>query len=109
MELLVGGGVLLVASAAVGEIGMLDPASVSVSSLLGLGYLILFGSLLAFTAYVFLLRASTPARVATYAYVNPVGAVVLSWLVLGEAVTGTVLIAAVIILAAVAVTVGEGY
>jgi drug/metabolite transporter (DMT)-like permease len=107
MELLAGGGLLLFASAAIGELDALDPAAVSGRSLWGLGYLILFGSLLAFSAYVFLLRASTPERVATYAYVNPVVAVVLGWLVLGEAVTGTMLIAALIILAAVAVTVGE--
>jgi drug/metabolite transporter (DMT)-like permease len=107
MEFLVGGGLLLVASAAIGEFDRLDPAAVSVRSLLGLAYLILFGSLLAFSAYVFLLNASTPERVATYAYVNPVVAVVLGWVMFGEAVTGSVLLAAVIILAAVAVTVGE--
>jgi drug/metabolite transporter (DMT)-like permease len=105
MELVVGGGLLLIASTAFGELDVLDPTAVSVRSLLGLGYLILFGSLLAFTAYVFLLRARPPERVATYAYVNPVVAVALGWLLLGETVTGTMLIAALIILAAVAVTV----
>jgi drug/metabolite transporter (DMT)-like permease len=105
MELLIGGGLLLVASAALGEFEVLDPASVSERSLLGLVYLILFSSLLAFSAYVFLLRTSTPERVATYAYVNPVVAVVLGWLLLGEPVTATMLIAALIILGAVAMTV----
>jgi len=105
MEFLVGGGLLFVASAAIGEFGGLDPAAVSVRSLLGLAYLILFGSLLAFSAYVFLLHASTPERVSTYAYMNPVVAVALGWLIFGEAVTGSMLIAALIILAAVAVTV----
>jgi drug/metabolite transporter (DMT)-like permease len=107
MELVVGGGLLLIASAAFGEFGVLDPTAVSFRSLLGLGYLIVFGSLLAFSAYVFLLRARPPERVATYAYVNPVVAVALGWLLLGEAVTANMLIAALIILAAVAVTVGE--
>jgi drug/metabolite transporter (DMT)-like permease len=107
MELVVGGGLLLIASTAFGELGVLDPTAVSVRSLLGLGYLIVFGSLLAFSAYVFLLRARPPERVATYAYVNPVVAVALGWLLLGEAVTANLLIAALIILAAVAVTVGE--
>jgi drug/metabolite transporter (DMT)-like permease len=105
MELLVGGGLLLMGSAALGELDRLDAAAVSVRSLLGLGYLILFGSVLAFSAYVFLLDTSAPERVATHAYVNPVVAVALAWLLLGEAVTGTMLIAAVLILAAVAVTV----
>jgi drug/metabolite transporter (DMT)-like permease len=107
MELLVGGALLLAASAATGELGGLHPASVSMRSWLGLGYLILFGSLLAFSAYVFLLHASTPERVATYAYVNPVVAVVLGRLIFGEAVTGSMLIAALMILAAVAVTIAE--
>jgi drug/metabolite transporter (DMT)-like permease len=105
MELLVGGALLLIASAAIGEFDLLDTASVSVRSLVGLGYLILFGSVLAFSAYVFLLHASAPERVATHAYVNPVVTVALGWLLLGEAVTGTMLVAAVLILAAVAVTV----
>jgi drug/metabolite transporter (DMT)-like permease len=107
MELLVGGVLLFVASAALGEFKVLDLASVSERSLFGLGYLILFGSLLAFSAYVFLLRTSTPEHTATYAYVNPVVAVMLGWLLLGETITATMLIAALIILAAVAVTVGE--
>jgi drug/metabolite transporter (DMT)-like permease len=108
MELLVGGGILLAASAAMGELGAFDMAAVSGRSLLGLAYLILFGSLLAFSAYAFLLRASTPERAATYAYVNPVVAVFLGWALLGEPLTGTMLIAAAIILAAVAATVSEG-
>jgi drug/metabolite transporter (DMT)-like permease len=106
MELLIGGVFLLVASAALGEFEALNPATVSERSLLGLGYLILFSSLLAFCAYVFLLRTSTPERVATYAYVNPVVAVLLGWLLLGEQLTATMLIAALIILGAVAATVG---
>ncbi|WOH49303.1 EamA family transporter [Bradyrhizobium sp. sBnM-33] len=63
--------------------------------------------LLGFSAYVFLLHASTPERTATYAYVNPVVALVLGWAVLGEPVTATMLVAALIILTAVAGTITE--
>ena len=59
------------------------------------------GSLLGFTAYIFLLGATTPARVSTYAYVNPVVAVLLGWAILGEAVTPRTLIAATVIVASV--------
>ena len=72
-------------------------------------YLLIFGSLIAFTAFVYLLRVSTPARVATYAYVNPVVAVILGWLMAGEAISARMLVAAVIIIAGVAlITAAEG-
>jgi drug/metabolite transporter (DMT)-like permease len=64
---------------------------------------VVFGSLVGFTAYIWLLGVSTPARVSTYAYVNPVVAVFLGWAMAGEAVTARVLIAAAVIVAAVAV------
>jgi drug/metabolite transporter (DMT)-like permease len=65
--------------------------------------LILFGSFLGFTAYVFLLQVSTPARVSTYAYVNPVVAVLLGWALNGEQVTPLTLIASTVIIAGVAI------
>ena len=98
---------MLLGSAATGEFGALELGSVSLRSWIGLSYLIVLGSLVGFSAYVFLLGASKPERVATYAYVNPVVAVVLGWTFLGEPVTGLTLLAASVILTAVAITVSE--
>ena len=66
-------------------------------------YLILIGSFLGFTAYVFLLQVSTPAKVSTYAYVNPVVAVFLGWTLNGEQITPVTILASAIIIAGVAV------
>jgi drug/metabolite transporter (DMT)-like permease len=102
MEML-GGGALLTALAALsGETRTFHLANVSAHSAAALLYLIAFGSLVAFTAYVWLLEVSTPARVSTYAYVNPVVAVLLGWIFAGEPLTGQMLIAAAVIVGAVA-------
>ena len=74
----------------------------SARSLGSLGYLIVFGSLLGFTAYVWLLKVSTPARVSTYAYVNPIVAVLLGALLAGEALTLRIGLAGAVIVGAVA-------
>jgi drug/metabolite transporter (DMT)-like permease len=103
VEMLSAGAVLTVLAAVTGELSSLGAAKISGTSLLALAYLIVFGSLVAFSAYVWLLRATTPALVSTYAYVNPVVAVFLGWLVLGEPVTGRTLLAAAVIIAAVAI------
>ena len=71
------------------------------ASLVALGYLTIFGSLVAFTAYSWLLRNVTPARAATYAYVNPVVAVLLGWLFASEPITLRMIIAAAIIVGSV--------
>ncbi len=84
MQMLMGGALLLVVSSATGEWNRFDIGAVSPKSILALAYLIVFGALVGFTAYMWLLRVSTPARVSTYAYVNPVVAVVLGWAVLSE-------------------------
>ena len=102
IQQLAGGVVLLVSGAAVGELGRLEPASWSVNSLLALAYLVVFGSLIAFTAYSWLLQNAPVSLVATYAYVNPVVAVVLGALVLAEPITGSIVFGAAIIVAAVA-------
>jgi drug/metabolite transporter (DMT)-like permease len=81
---LCGGVLLLVGSLVSGELGK---ARFSVDSLLALGYLVVGGSLVGFTAYVWLLRAAPISLVATYAYVNPIVAVALAWILLGEEVT----------------------
>jgi drug/metabolite transporter (DMT)-like permease len=101
MEMLCGGALLLVAGLLTGEAARLDLAAVSPRSALALLYLTVFGSLVAFSAYVFLLRATTPARVSTYAFVNPVVAVLLGWAFAGEPVTGRTLIAAAVIVGGV--------
>lgn len=102
MQMLAGGTLLFVAGGVAGEWGRLDLDSASPQSLLALGYLTAFGSVVAFTAYVWLLRVSTPARVSTYAYVNPVIAVLLGWAIAGEPLTAQMLLAAPVVVTAVA-------
>lgn len=101
-QMLAGGAGLLVMGTLFGEWGQLDLSAVSTRSIIGLLYLVVFGSIIAYSAYVWLLRVSTPARVSTYAYVNPVVAVVLGWLFAGEALTLRMGIAAAVIVAGVA-------
>ncbi|MCW2724457.1 MAG: yedA1 [Frankiales bacterium] len=85
----------------------LDPAHVQTSSLVALAYLVVFGSVVAFTAYSWLLGVAPVSKVATYAYVNPVVAVLLGSLFVGETVTGTALFGGALTLLAVAVVVSE--
>jgi drug/metabolite transporter (DMT)-like permease len=87
MELLCGGAALLVLSAADGEFGSLHLAHISTRSWLALGYLIVAGSIVAFSAYGIAVRVLPTATVATYAYVNPVIAVLLGTLILNERLT----------------------
>jgi drug/metabolite transporter (DMT)-like permease len=103
MQMLGGGACLTLFGLLLGEAGAVDLAAVSTRSALALLYLILFGSLVGYTAYIWLLRATTAAKVATYAYVNPVVAVLLGWLFAGEALTGRMAGAAVVIVLGVAV------
>lgn len=103
MEMMCGGALLLLAGAARGELSGLDPSAFTGRSLAAFAYLVVFGSLVGFTAYIWLLGVSTPARVSTYAYVNPVVAVFLGWALAGEPLTARVLVAAAVIVAAVAV------
>jgi drug/metabolite transporter (DMT)-like permease len=105
MQMLAGGVVLVLAGVLTGELGELRLADVSARSLGGFVYLVLFGSLLAFSAYVWLLRNARTSLVATYAYVNPVVAVTLGWAVLGEEIGARVLVAGGVIVAAVALIV----
>lgn len=102
MEMLTGGALLLVAGGILGEWTRFAPAHVLSHSWIAWVYLVTFGSLIGFTAYVWLLQAASPAHVSTYAYVNPVVAVLLGWALAGEQITWrTLLTAAAIILAVI--------
>ena len=103
MEMIGGGIALLVLSAATGELSRVHPERVSWQSLLALLYLTVFGSLLAFSSYVWLLRHTRAAVAGTYAFVNPAVAVLLGWGFLGEALTSRVLVAGAVIILAVVV------
>ncbi|MEP6696622.1 MAG: EamA family transporter [Pseudonocardiales bacterium] len=106
-EMLVGGGVMMVAGVSRGELSGFSLGQVTGRSWLALGYLAVFGSLVAFTAYVWLLRSAPVSQVSTYAYVNPAVAVLLGALILGEPVTATVAIGGLVILGSVAAVVAE--
>lgn len=103
MEMLLGGAFLIGMSVVLGEWNGFSFAQVSTVSWLALVYLIVIGAFLGFSAYVYLLQVSTPAKVSTYAYVNPIVAVLLGWAVLGEQITPVTLIASAIIIAGVAI------
>ena len=102
-QMLAGGVVLVIAAAIAGEPSRLDLAHASTRSLLGFAYLVTFGSLIGFTAYFYLLGHTTAAKASTYAYVNPVVAVLLGWAIGHERVTSRTILAAAIILAGVAI------
>lgn len=106
-QMIAGGIGLLAMGLAAGEVGRLDLAAVSVKSIIGLGYLVVFGSLVGFSAYSWLVSVVSPARVATYAYVNPVIAVLLGWAIAGEAITWRLAIAAAVIVGAVALIIAD--
>src|SRR6266566_3938877 len=101
MQGLAGGVILLVVALFAGEFRELHLGAISLRSWLALGYLIIFGSGIGFSEYLYILQKSTAARVATYAFVNPVVALFLGWLILGEAITLRTAVAAAIILTAV--------
>jgi drug/metabolite transporter (DMT)-like permease len=102
MEMLGGGVLLIIVGLASGELSGFDIHHVSRASSIGLAYLITFGSLLGFTSYIWLLDKVSPARLGTYAYVNPIVAVVLGWAIAGEKLSMRTGIAAAIVICAVA-------
>ena len=96
------GAVMLLAAAGLtGEFHATHWASISLKSILGLAYLIVFGSVIAFTAYTWLLQRCPPALVATHTYANPVVAVFLGWLLASEPLSMRVVLASVAILGAI--------
>ena len=102
VQMLLGGGLLVALGLAIGEAGDVEASALSFRSTAAFAYLVLAGSLLAFTAYVWLLRNAPISTVATYAFVNPVVAVALGWALLSETVTWSMAIAAAAIVASVA-------
>ncbi|MFF7588929.1 EamA family transporter [Kitasatospora purpeofusca] len=104
-QMLAGGLGNLLIGLARGEEHGLRPGDVSTRSWLALAFLVVFGSLVAFTAYAWLLRSAPLTLVATYAYVNPVVAVLLGWLVLAEPLTGPTLLGGAVVVAGVCLVV----
>jgi drug/metabolite transporter (DMT)-like permease len=102
MQMLAGGAILLALGTILGEWSTFDPSTISAVSALALGYLVIFGAIVAFTAYAWLLKNASPAKVSTYAYVNPAIAVILGWAIAGETMTGQMLVGAAVIVVSVA-------
>lgn len=110
MEMLAGGVLMMLAGVVTGQTGQMRFEDLSALSLAALAYLVIFGSLVGFTAYVWLLKVSTPARVSTYAFVNPVVAVFLGWALAGEPLTPRVLlVAAAIVIAVILITTQQSH
>jgi len=107
LQMIAGGAVLLIAALLHGDIARVEVGSISTRSWFAFGYLVTAGSLVGFTTFVWLMKHSTPARVATYAFVNPVVAVFLGWLLLAEPINSRVVVASVIIVTAVAIITTE--
>jgi drug/metabolite transporter (DMT)-like permease len=101
MQSLGGGALLIILGLLSGESQQLHADAISLRSFLSLGYLTVFGSLIGFTSYIWLLKQVSPAKVSTYAYVNPVIAVFLGWLLGGEELTLRTLLCAAVIISAV--------
>jgi drug/metabolite transporter (DMT)-like permease len=101
MQMIAGGALLILTGTATGEWARLHPSAVSPRSLLALAYLVSFGSIVGLTAYLWLIKNTTPARASTYAFVNPVVAIVLGWAVAGEALSPRILLAAAVALSGV--------
>lgn len=102
MQMMSGSILLLAVGFIRGEWSTFDPSAVKSTSIFALFYLMIFGSLIGFTAYSWLLKNAQPSMVATYAYVNPVIAVLLGWAIAGESLTAQMLIGAFIVVVSVA-------
>jgi drug/metabolite transporter (DMT)-like permease len=102
-QMIAGGAAMLLVSVLRGELGGLDLSAVSSRSLVAFAYLTVFGSMVAFSAFNWLVGVTTPSTLSTTAYVNPVVAIVLAWLVLGETLHPMALVGATLIVCAVIV------
>jgi len=102
-QMMVGGMMLTLAAGAVGEFRNFHPSSVSLSAWIALLYLIIIGSIVGFTAYLWLIHHESPTKVGTYAYVNPVVAVLLGYFLGGEALGARTVLGALFVLISVLV------
>ncbi|HLO90541.1 MAG TPA: EamA family transporter [Lentimicrobium sp.] len=109
LELIFGGILVLIASLIVGEPSEFHYSQVTEKSFLGLLYLIIFGSVIAFSAYIWLLGNTSATRVSTHTYINPLIAVFLGWLFAGEKITSALLIATMIIIVSVYLVLHDQY
>lgn len=108
MQMLVGGALMVLASGLGGEWSRFHPAQVSARSLFGMGYLVLFGSIVGYSAYIWLLKNADPTWVSTYAFVNPIVAVFLGWLLAGEQLTArSIWATGIIVLSVVIITINK--
>lgn len=103
LEMIFGGAALLLFSTIAGEWNSFNPAAISMRSFMAVIYLIIMGSLIAFSAYIWLLEKAGPAKATTYAYVNPIVAVFLGWLLAGEELNSRIIFSAIIIVTAVVI------
>jgi drug/metabolite transporter (DMT)-like permease len=103
MNMLAGGVILMLVGSAMGQWGTVHLAAISLKSALSLLYLIVFGAIVGFTCYLWILKEATLATASTYAYVNPVVAVFLGWALAGEAITPRVVAAASVIVGSVVI------
>jgi drug/metabolite transporter (DMT)-like permease len=101
MQGLCGGAALWLTAFFTGEIGRFHPSAAPLRAWMAVGYLFVFGSCIGFTAYLYILKKSTAARVGTYAFVNPIVALIVGWLLGGEGLSQRTLLAAAVILTAV--------
>jgi drug/metabolite transporter (DMT)-like permease len=104
-QMLCGGLLLLLAGIVTGELRSFHPRSISMLSLASFVYLVIIGAVVGYTAYIWLLRHCEPTKVATYAYVNPIVAVLLGAAFAGETLTVRVLIAGALIIGSVAIVI----
>jgi drug/metabolite transporter (DMT)-like permease len=104
-QMLCGGALLTLAGVLTGELHRFDASRVSLLSVGSFAYLVIIGAVVGFTAYIWLLRHCNPAKVATYAYVNPIVAVILGALFAGETLTGRAMFAAALIIGSVALVI----
>lgn len=107
LQMLCGGAALTLAALLRGEFASVNVTEISGRSWSAFVYLVAFGSLVGFSTFVWLMKHSTPARVSTYAYVNPVVAVLLGWWILHEPITSRTVVASIMIVAAVVIVTAE--
>jgi drug/metabolite transporter (DMT)-like permease len=105
IQMICGGALLLLVSISTGEIGRVDLGRITGESFLAWLYLVVIGAIIAFTAYIWLTRVISPALLGTYAFVNPVVAVLLGWAIAGETLDSRTISGASVIVVAVVIIV----